>query len=104
MGFIIRSAFWFSLVLLALPLDAGNGREGESVGPLQALDAARIAIGDLSGFCERQPDACATGRAAFETIGVRAREATRIAYELLDDEFGQPDETISTGTVEKADQ
>lgn len=98
MGFLIRTAFWFSLVLLMLPL--GTGPDGESrVSPLQALFAAREAVGDIAGICERKPDVCETGKAAMQTIGVRARESARIAYEVLDQQFGQPDAATQTGSV-----
>lgn len=89
MGFLIRSAFWFSLVLLALPLDTGENGE-RSVGALQALSAARAAIGDLSAICERKPDVCETGRSAMHTVGLRAREAARIAYQMLDEHLDEP--------------
>lgn len=83
MGFLIRMAFWFSLVLLALPLDPGGGPSG--VSPIQAFFAARAAVDDISGICERQPDVCDVGRAAMQTIGVRAKESARIAYEMLEE-------------------
>ncbi len=96
MFFLIRTAFWFSLVLLFLPLGSG---ETEQVGPVQAFVAARAAIADISGFCERQPDACATGSAAIHTIGTRAQESVRIAGEFLGDgETALPD-SILTGSV-----
>ncbi|RVD28877.1 hypothetical protein EN742_35310, partial [Mesorhizobium sp. M4A.F.Ca.ET.020.02.1.1] len=61
MGFLIRMAFWFSLVLLALPLNVGTDEAGhETVGPIQALFAAREAVGDIAGICERKPDVCET--------------------------------------------
>lgn len=99
MGFLIRCAFWFSLVLLIIPF--GGQGTSDPVGPVQALSAAREAVGDISGICERKPDVCVTGKAAIHTIGVRAREASRIAFELLDDKFGEPDAT-TTGTVAPA--
>jgi len=83
MGFLIRMAFWFSLVLLALPLDPVGGASG--VSPVQAFFAARAAVDDISGICERQPDVCDVGRAAMQTIGVRAKESARIAYEMLEE-------------------
>lgn len=102
MGFLIRTAFWFSLVLLLLPL--GTGPNGEnSVSPLQAIFAAREAVGDLAGICERKPDVCETGKAAMQTIGVRARESARIAYQALDQQFGEPDTATQTGSVPEAD-
>ena len=84
MFFLIRMAFWFSLVLLALPLDPA-GTNGASVSPIQAFFAAQQAVDDVSGICERKPDVCDVGRAAMQTIGVRARETARIAYEMLEE-------------------
>ena len=84
MGFLIRMAFWFSLVLLALPLGPA-GEDGQSVSPVQAFFAAREAVDDVSGICERKPDVCEVGKAAMQTIGVRARETARIAYEMLEE-------------------
>lgn len=97
MFFLIRTVFWFSLVLLVLPL-GGIDENGRSVGPVEALSAAREAMTDVAGMCERKPDVCETGRAAFQTIGVRAREGARIAYETLDEQYGDKDET-ATGSV-----
>ncbi|MBN9074339.1 MAG: DUF5330 domain-containing protein [Rhizobiales bacterium] len=94
MGFLIRSTFWFSLVLLALPLDAPQTAEGgKPVGPVEALIAASEAVTDIAGLCERKPDVCVTGRQAISTISVRAKEATRIAYETMN----QPED--ATGSI-----
>ncbi len=83
MGFLIRMAFWFSLVLLILPLDpAGDNSPG--VNPLQAFFAAKEAVDDMAGICERKPEVCDVGKAAMQTIGTRAKESARIAYEMLE--------------------
>ena len=83
MGFLIRMAFWFSLVLLVLPLDpAGDSTPG--VNPIQAFFAAKEAVDDMSAICERKPDVCDVGKAAMQTIGSRAKESARIAYEMLE--------------------
>jgi hypothetical protein len=84
MGFLIRMAFWFSLVLLALPLDPGGADGSQGVNPIQAFFAAREAVDDVAGICERKPDVCEVGRAAMHTIGVRAKEGARIAFEMLE--------------------
>ncbi|PBC11546.1 DUF5330 domain-containing protein [Mesorhizobium sp. WSM3859] len=90
MGFLIRMAFWFSLVLLALPLGVGPGEDGQqSVGPIQALFAAREAVGDIAGLCERKPDVCETGKSAMYTIRVRAKETAKIAAAMIDDKSEQ---------------
>jgi hypothetical protein len=101
MGFLIRMAFWFSLVLLALPLTVGPDEAGrQSVGPLQALFAAREAVGDIAGICERKPDVCETGKSAMHTITARAKETAKIAAAMLDDKTAaEPDTSVSTGSV-----
>lgn len=98
MMFLIRMAFWFSLVLLLMPLDPAGSSSG--VSPLQALFAAQEAISDAAGICERKPDVCETGKAAMQTIGVRAREGARIAMEMLDDgEAPASTDAATTGSV-----
>ena len=101
MGFLIRTAFWLSAVLLVLPL-GGGGEDGASVGPVQTLLAARDAVSDLAGICERKPTVCETGRSAARTIAARAGEGARLAYEMLDDgepaALGGPD-AATTGSI-----
>jgi hypothetical protein len=107
MGFLIRMAFWFSLVLLALPLGVGPGEDGQqSVGPIQALFAAREAVGDIAGLCERKPDVCETGKSAMYTITVRAKETAKIAAAMIDDkqsgqsgQAGTPETKVADGSV-----
>jgi len=100
MFFLIRMAFWFSLVLLALPLSVGSDEPGqESVGPIQALFAARDAVGDIAGICERKPDVCETGKSAMHTITARAKETAKIAAAMLDDKSASPDTSTMTGSV-----
>jgi hypothetical protein len=103
MGFLIRMAFWFSLVLLVLPLDIGTDEQtGESVSPLQAFFAAREAVVDVAAICERKPDVCETGKAALHTIGARAREGVRIAAGMLDEDQGALDTATTTGGIPAA--
>ena len=100
MGFLIRATFWFSLVLLALPLGTGSDQSGQpGVGPLQALVAARDAVGDIAGLCERQPEVCITGKSAIHTIAARAKETARIAAAMLEDDNVPPADIPDTRTV-----
>ena len=84
MGFLIRTAFWFSLVLLVIPFHGSESGE-PTVGPVETFFAAREVIGDMAGLCEREPEACEVGRSALHTISVRARETARFAYGMLED-------------------
>jgi hypothetical protein len=96
MGFLIRLGFWFSLVLLILPLGTGkDDGDAPSVGPLQAFFAARDAVGDVAGICEREPGVCEVGKAALQTIGARAR----VAYQFIDEQFAEPDQSLATGSI-----
>ncbi len=101
MSFLIRMAFWFSLVLLVLPLDTGTN--GDSVSPIQAFFAAREAVDDVSGICERKPGVCEVGKAAMQTIGARARETARIAYQMFE-ENGEPAPTDEVGSLIASEQ
>lgn len=99
MGFLIKSAFWLSLVLLVIPLGGGEGESQPAVGPVDTFFAARAVIDDVSGLCDRRPQVCEVGRSALQTIGVRAREGARIAYGMLDEHFGEADAPLHTGSV-----
>ena len=101
MGFLIRMAFWFSLVLLVLPL--GPQGEAGSVGAVQAFLAAREAFSDVGGMCERRPEVCRTGKDAMLTIGVRAREGAQIAIGMLAEDGDEPDTAATTGSIAAAD-
>lgn len=99
MGLLLRMTFWFSMVLLALPFGMGAD-DRPKVGPIDALIAAKAAVGDVAGLCARQPEACETGREAFAVIGTRARESARIAYQLIEE--SQALDTEGTGSTRAA--
>ena len=81
--FLLRAAFWLSVVVLLIPADPHGGSDAPSVGAFQALDAARAAIHDVSGFCDRNPDACATGSSAIQLMGMKARYGAEMLYHYL---------------------
>ena len=101
MGFLIKSAFWLSLVLLVIPF--GDENDQPTVGAIEAFFAARALIDDMSGLCERRPQVCETGRTAFETIGSRAVESARIAYDMLGEE-PNPAEITEENTSSEAEE
>ena len=101
MGFLIRVTFWLGLVLVMIPYGEGSANDGDTVGPMQVLHAAGEFTRDLSGLCERKPDTCRTGGAILRTIGIRAREGARLAYEALDRKLADPDDGMTTGSVSK---
>jgi hypothetical protein len=70
--FFIRAAFWLSTLVLLLP-PSQNGEPAPRVNVLHAAYAARILIQDMSGVCDRNPEACATSR---ETLAHLSRKLT----------------------------
>jgi hypothetical protein len=106
MGFLIKSAFWLSLVLLFIPFDKVEGiQKADTVSPVTALLAAREAASDIGHICARKPEVCTVGQEALHTIGVRARAGAKLAYQMLDKHLDTDDDAgLTTGTVASADK
>jgi hypothetical protein len=98
MRFLIKAAFWLTIVVLFLPADAGKQRDASraQVGAIEAFGAAQAAVEDASGFCSRQPDACETGTQAFQTFGEKAQHGAKLLYEFLSAHFADKDPTRGT--------
>ena len=81
MFFLLRSAFWISVLLLVLPLggspkSAGpDAQDRAAIDAMSALAAAGATVSDLGGFCSRQPAACEVGQQALKLVGERAATA-----------------------------
>jgi len=101
MFFLLRAAFWLSLVILLIPADPADtpASGGKTVSTLEALGAAQSTLDDVKGFCGRNPAACDVGRSALDTFGAKARTGARWVYEQLDPK----DHTVTTGSTPKAE-
>ena len=98
--FIIRTAFWLSLVILCLPVGSGDDSPSASVaGAAEAMSVARSAVGDLSKFCERNPGTCDTGNMVVSSFGQKARYGAQIVYQYLDTKFGSEKPQASRKSV-----
>ncbi len=73
MRFLFRIVFWLAVIILLLPSDPNSGPDAPRVTFMQALDAVRGTITDLSQFCTRNPDLCATGGAVVAVAADKAR-------------------------------
>ncbi len=111
MWFLIRGAFWFSLVLVMLPIfdqDATDRLSQEQgVELTDALGAAAGVISYATDLCAQKPDVCVKGAETFSTLGSRAREGARVAYTYLDTQFVdeaavKAADSVKTGTVVNA--
>lgn len=83
--FLLRSAFWLTVVILLIPADPQSG-EAPRVTVVNALMAARATVDDLSGFCERNPDVCVTGSAAVDVFAEKAENGVEMIYRYLGEE------------------
>jgi Family of unknown function (DUF5330) len=98
MFFLVRMTFWLGLVLVLLPFgSAQHNSPGNEVSASEAISAASATVGDLRGFCGRQPDACSVGSQVASAIGYRAQAGAKILYEALSEAMA-PRETGSVGT------
>jgi len=90
--FLIRTAFWLSLVILCLPIGGDDDNPSASAaGAVEAMSVARSAVGDLSKFCERNPGTCDTGNMVVSSFGQKARYGAQIVFQYLDNKFGSED-------------
>lgn len=71
--FLFRTVFWLGVVVLLLPGDPNSGTDAPRVSAIQALVATRSAIADFSTFCDRNPEACATGSTAVQVFASKVR-------------------------------
>ncbi len=93
MGFIIRSAFWLGVVAVVLPSEPKPeppkaDTPVKQVSALDTMDAAQAAAGDVLRFCERQPDACATGARLAGALLGKVQYSLKIGGEYLTSRFG----------------
>jgi hypothetical protein len=94
MFFLLRAAFWISLVLLVLPFGAPGAADGPTAGErasidaLSALAAAGATVSDMGAFCDRQPAACEVGGQALRLVGERAASGAAAIQSYLGGEAG----------------
>lgn len=94
MFFLLRVAFWLSIVLVLLPsADYRSKTSAPTIGAADAVSAATAAVSDMTAFCERQPEACEVGGQAAVAFGQRAQAGARFLFDLLHDTLT----TASTG-------
>jgi len=86
--FLVRSAFWLSVVILLLPaeIDTTDTKLSDaqtSITAGQALVAAQSTVSDLSGFCLRNQTACSTGKAAVDLFIRKAQYGANLLNEWV---------------------
>jgi hypothetical protein len=83
MFFLLRVAFWLSIVVFLLPAGPKSDPNAPSVSTFEAIGAAQSALKDARGFCAREPEACAIGSQALQVFGQKAQNGAKMLYEML---------------------
>jgi hypothetical protein len=103
---LIKGAFWFSLVLIALPLFNPESAERLESGPTfesaGSASAVMALYQDVISICEREPEVCTVGTHTIGVLGARAKEGARIAYNFLDNQFGDQDKLTPNSDLSMA--
>ena len=99
MFFLLRMAFWLSVVLVLLPSGGSQQRTATApsteLGAMETLSAASATVSDMRGFCARQPEACAIGSQAAVAIGQRAQAGAKMVYDFISERAAPRD----TGSI-----
>jgi hypothetical protein len=99
MFFLLRAAFWLTIVLALLPSGSSQPQaQGAQIDTIDAVVAAGAAVSDMSGFCDRQPEACKVGAQAAVTIGQRAQAGALMVYDFIHERVARSE----TGSVSEA--
>src|SRR6267154_785799 len=98
MRFLLRMAFWLTVILALLPSGGSHPTPKLTVSAVDAMLAAKATVTDMGSFCGRQPDACTVGSQAAVAIGHRAQAGAKMLYEYFNEHLGSND----TGTVANA--
>jgi hypothetical protein len=104
--FFIRAGFWLALVIALIPVNPADLEPGQrSISTLETVGLAKSVANDITGFCIRNEETCATGSVLISQMGAKAREGARLAYTWLDERYGkenQPADSIdnvATGSL-----
>jgi len=96
MWFLVRKAFWLSLVIALLPITPSQQKTSVSqVGATDALSAASAAVSDIRQFCVRQPGACATGSQAIVQFGHKAQTGAKLLYQFLNERMAADQSAVT---------
>ena len=93
MRFLLKMTFLLGLIAFFIPL--GDRPKEASISMVGAFIGAQQAIADLTGFCDRAPQACDTGKELAVFAGERISDGVAMAYSLVQDKIETPDSVIA---------
>lgn len=75
--FLIRTAFWLTLLVMLLPTSEEQQR--------QVYGTAEAAVRDVKSFCVRNPEVCVNGKSALDTFAQKAEFGARMVMDFIKD-------------------
>src|ERR1700757_4495559 len=91
MRFLLRMAFWLTVILALLRSGGSQPTPKLNVSAIEAMSAATATVTDVQSFCDRQRDACTVGSQAAVAIGQRAQAGAKMLYEHFNEHGGSHD-------------
>lgn len=89
MMFLIRTAFWLVVLVLLLPTDKDQQN--------QIYGTAQTAVNDVAGFCDRNPQTCATSQEAFAVLLQKAQYGAGMLMGLVEDQTAAFADSTTSG-------
>jgi len=89
MFFLLRMAFWLTLVLALLPTGKSQPTSGPQISASDAVVAAGATVSDMSHFCDRQAEACAVSSQAAAFIGQRAQAGAKMVFDFVSEQMAR---------------
>lgn len=99
--FVLRSLFWLATLVMLLPPSADGQQPAPRLSVLQAAYAARVIAQDVTGVCERNPQACATSKEALVLLTRKLGTGVDIVAAGID--AGQAFSAADRGTLKAED-
>jgi len=97
--FVLRSIFWLGTIVLLLPPSEDGREPAPRVSLLHTAYAARVLIEDVTGVCQRNPEACAASREAVVLLGRKLETGAGIVAAGVQAGRGQINGGDASGTV-----
>jgi hypothetical protein len=91
MMFLIKTAFWLTVLILLLPTDEQQRS--------QIYGTAQAAVNDVTTFCDRNPATCDSGQEAFTVLVQKAQYGAALLMDLMSGEEGEASASLPSAPV-----
>lgn len=100
---MLRLVFWVCLLVMFIPIKQdGSDLSSQQVSTQETFAAANSIYGDISQFCERNPQTCDTGRYYASQFKEKTRAGANMLLSYLEEgsQAGEVD-AVTTSSISK---